>query len=138
MSQNQLAQKYNVPRSTIASRAAKEKWSRDKKEIASEIRQKTTEKIKNSIIVQKVDANTRHIQLISEGLDIVQELLNVYKQELRQGNFKKANAKNLDLLMSAMIKAQRGQRLALNIDDSSDVDDEPEINVIKGLDIGKI
>ena len=45
----------------------------------------------------------------------------------------------MDFLMSAIVKGQKGQRLALNLDNDAAVEDtEPEINVIKGLDIGKI
>lgn len=40
--------------------------------------------------------------------------------------------------MSAIIKAQKGQRLALNIDETDTGETDPEINVIKGLDIRKI
>ena len=44
-----LLQKYNVSRNTLASRAAKENWTRNKKEISTEIQQKSTEKIKKSL-----------------------------------------------------------------------------------------
>lgn len=138
ISQSKLAKKYKVSRNTIASRAVKGDWARNKKEIAAEIQRKSTERIKTSIIEQKVEANTRHIELINEGMDVISELLNIYKEELAKKKFKKANAKNIDFLMSALVKAQKGQRLALNIDNETGEDSEPEINVIKGLDIGKI
>ena len=44
----------------------------------------------------------------------------------------------IDFLISAIGKVQKGQRLALGLDDDVVVNEEPKINVVEGLCEGKI
>ena len=44
----------------------------------------------------------------------------------------------VDFLISSIGKVQKGQRLALGLDDDVVVNEEPEINIIEGLCEGKI
>ena len=62
-------------------------------------------------------------------------------EELESGKKKtSANAYNLDFVTKAIANAQKGQRLSLRIDDTEDLNDkkEPEVFVIKGLDLDRI
>ena len=44
----------------------------------------------------------------------------------------------LDFLISSIVKVQKGQRLALGLDDEEIEDTTPQINIIQGLDESKI
>lgn len=139
ISQRDLAEKHSIPYATVKTRCSREQWVRDKENIASRIEAEVTQKTIEDIVNQKVETNKRHIALIDESLDVVQHLLQTYKQELAEGKKRtKASAYTIDYLMSAILKAQKGQRLALNID-SEDVEEiEPEIAIIEGVDLNKI
>ena len=50
----------------------------------------------------------------------------------------KNTAAVLDFLISSIIKIQKGQRMALGMDDTEFADTEPQINIIEGLDKCKI
>lgn len=135
-----LSKKYKVSISTLAKRSANEKWSELKNEKRIEIEKKVNEKITNKEIDRKVAANEKHNELYKKGLEVAELLLNQYLEELKSGKkTKKANAYNLDFIMKAITNAQKGQRLSLKIDDNEDLGNtEPEVFIIKGLDLGKI
>ena len=135
-----LSKKYKVSISTLAKRSANEKWSELKNEKRIEIEKKVNEKITNKEIDRKVVANEKHNELYKKGLEVAELLLNQYLEELKSGKkTKKANAYNLDFIMKAITNAQKGQRLSLKIDDNEDLGNtEPEVFIIKGLDLGKI
>ena len=79
--------------------------------------------------------NERHIQLFNESLDVIQTLLEQYKEELTEGKSKpRASAYNMDLIMSGISKAQKGLRVALGMDEDGNVKiDQPEVLVIEGF-----
>jgi hypothetical protein len=103
-----------------------------------QIETKTQEILENDIIQEKTEANKRHIALYDEGLDIVEKLLKAYKENALQGKKRGVNPFNLEKIFSCIEKAQKGQRLALNIDAGEAENDEPEICIIDGLNITKI
>lgn len=140
ISMEALAKKYKVSASAVNKHCQKEKWVEQKKEKCKEIDKKVSEKLQNKEIDRKVAANEKHNELYKKGLEVAELLLNQYLEELKSGKkVKKANAYNLDFIMKAIANAQKGQRLSLKIDENEDlVNTEPEVFVIKGLDLEKI
>ena len=100
--------------------------------------------LENGIYNEKVEVNKKHIELYDKALGVAEYLLNQYMKDallVEAGKIKRgrATATNIDYLVSAIQKAQKGQRLALNIDNADVVDNtEPEIVIIEGIDLKKI
>ena len=84
---------------------------------------------------EKIAANEKHIELFNESLDLIQTLLEQYKDELSQGKSKpRASAYNMDLIMSAISKAQKGIRVALGMDEEGNLEsNQPDVLVIEGF-----
>lgn len=138
-----IAKKYDIPYSTVNSRAIREKWTSQKevvvKHIDAEVEEKVLQKAIEKEIDRKVKANEFHNELYDKGLDVANMLLEKYMQDLREGKKRTgATAANLDYLMGAIQKAQKGQRMSLNIDNNDVIDVEPEVRIISGLDTDKI
>ena len=140
ISLKELADKFGKKYYTVKDKCSKEKWGREKAEKHAEISQKSCQRMTEREINKKVAANTLHSELYDKGLEVAELLLNMYLQELKSGKkTKKATAYNLDFVMKAIAAAQKGQRLALNIDDKDVLKDvEPEIAVIQGISLDKI
>ena len=125
-----IAKKYGIPYSTVNSRAIREKWTSQKEVVVKHI---------DAEVEEKVKANELHNELYDRGLDVAKMLLEKYMQDLREGKKRTgATAANLDYLMGAIQKAQKGQRMSLNIDNNDVIDVEPEVRIISGLDTDKI
>lgn len=142
--QRALAEKYNVSVGSINAHAVKGKWAEKKAQNLNEIQTVVERETKKAIIDEKVEINKQHIALYNRGLGVINFLLEQYEEEIpkiKEGKLKKGrmSACNLDFIMSAITKAQKGQRLALNID-KEDVGDnaEPEIAVVEGITLDKI
>ena len=105
---------------------------------------KKTKKIQNIEDIDKVEINCRHVNLFNTALDSVEILLNNFLAEIKNYNenpleLSKNLIATLDFLISAIGKIQKGQRLALNLDKDSPLQDtEPQINIIEGVDFKKI
>ena len=88
--------------------------------------------------------NCRHGNLFNVALDSVEILLKNFLAEIKNydGNpveLSKNLIATLDFLISAIGKIQKGQRLALNLDKNTPVQDsEPQINIIEGMDFDKV
>lgn len=140
ISLEELAKKYKASISAVRLHSSQEKWSKLKKKKHIEIEQKVEKKITEKIVDRKVKANEQHIELFDKGLIVANKLLDLYLNELNSNKKRKklANAYNLDFVMKAIANAQKGQRMALNIDKEQSENAEPEIAVIEGLDFDKI
>lgn len=143
ISYRKLCDKYRIPFNTLKSRAGKEEWSKEKKDIQHKINTKTTQKIVEIVIDEKVNINKRHSDLYDKGLDVVEFYLNYYLDELekfKRGEIKKTKASpySLDFLMNSIQKGQKGQRLANNMENEDNGSSEPEILIIDGVDLKKI
>ena len=121
----------DIKRSSISERMCREGINKKKKEIEERTRNKLYQRVEED----KIQANERHIQLINDSLDVIQTLLEQYKEELTEGKAKpRASAYNMDLIMSGISKAQKGLRVALGMHEDGNVNlDQPEILVIQGL-----
>ena len=92
-------------------------------------------------IKQKV--NQKHIEFYDKTLSVLEFMLDEYAREIKYAEFEFIDApKNslvmIDFLISAIGKVQKGQRLALGLDDEIVVNEDPQINIIEGLCEGKI
>lgn len=144
ISQTALAEKYNVSLRAVNIHAKSGNWVEKKEKNLQEITQTVSEETKKAIINEKIEVNKKHVELYDKALSVAEYLLNQYMQDallVEQGKIKRgrATASNIDFLMSAIQKAQKGQRLALNIDKADVADNiEPEIAVIEGIDLKRI
>ena len=82
--------------------------------------------------------NQKHIEFYNKTLRILEFMLDEYAREIKYAEFEFIDApKNsltmIDFLISAIGKVQKGQRLALGLDDDAVVNEEPTINVVEGL-----
>ncbi len=133
-----LAEKHGIPFSTVNSHSSKESWGKQKPEIQNKISTEVEQKTIDSEIARKVKINENHIQLYEDGLGIVKDILEAYKKTMQSGSKRKVNPFNLEKIFSCIEKAQKGQRIALNIDEEKPEDKEPEVHVVEGLDFKKI
>ena len=92
-------------------------------------------------IKQKV--NQKHIEFYDKALSVLEFMLEEYTREIKYAEFEfldvpKNSLSMIDFLISAIGKVQKGQRLALGLDDEVVENEEPKINVVEGLCEGKI
>lgn len=101
-------------------------------------------KIKNENINElKQKINDKHIKFYDKTLSILEFILDEYSRELTRTDIEflemPKNAVNtIDFLISAIGKVQKGQRLALGLDDKEQADFTPVINIVEGLSENKI
>ena len=91
----------------------------------------------------KKDVNQSHISFYDKTLSILTFILDEYSRELTRADIDflempKNSIATLDFLISSIIKVQKGQRLALGLDDNDFEDLTPQINIIEGLSESKI
>ena len=99
--------------------------------------QKMDLKEKNKII------NEKHIEFYDKTLSILEFILEEYSKELTRADIEflempKNSIATLDFIISSITKIQKGQRLALGLDEEAVEYSEPQINIIEGLTEGKI
>ena len=93
--------------------------------------------------IQKQDVNKKHIEFYNKVLDILEFILNEYSGEITRADIEfldmsKNSIAVLDFLISSITKVQKGQRLALGLDDKELDDVSPKINIVEGLSENKI
>ena len=91
----------------------------------------------------KKRVNQKHIDFYDKTLSILEFVLDEYSRELTRADIEfldmpKNSVAVLDFLISAIGKIQKGQRLALGLDDENVENIEPEINIVEGLSESKI
>ena len=92
---------------------------------------------------KKFDVNNQHIKFYDKTLSILEFILDEYSRELTRADVEflempKNSIAVLDFLISSIGKVQKGQRLALGLDDEGVEITEPEINIVEGLAENKI
>ncbi len=85
----------------------------------------------------KKQVNEKHIKFYDKTLSILEFVLDEYSKELVRADVEfldmpKNSVAVLDFLISSIGKVQKGQRLALGLDDEKIENIEPEINIIEG------
>ncbi len=98
---------------------------------------------KNDEKTIKKNVNQKHIEFYDKTLEILKFILDEFSRELTRADIEflempKNSISTLDFLISAIGKVQKGQRLALGLDDDVKINEEPEINIIEGLKKEKI
>jgi hypothetical protein len=92
---------------------------------------------------KKQFVNNKHIDFYDKTLDILFFMLDEYSRELTRADIEfleipKGVIASLDFLVSSITKIQKGQRLALGLDDNFIEDTTPQINIIEGISENKI
>ena len=98
-------------------------------------------KTKSNDAKQKI--NDAHIRFYDKTLSILEFILDEYSRELTRADIEflempKNAIATIDFLISAIGKVQKGQRLALGLDDMNPDNIEPQINIVEGLSEDKI
>lgn len=102
-----------------------------------------TKQNKKNPKLTKESTNLKHINFYDKTFDILEFILDEYSKELTRADIEfldmpKNSIAVLDFLISSITKIQKGQRLALGLDDGEDEDNSPQINIIEGLNETKI
>ncbi len=91
----------------------------------------------------KESINQKHIDFYDKTLEILTFILEEYSKELTRADVEflempKNSIAVMDFLISSIGKVQKGQRLALGLDENEFEDTSPQINIIEGLTESKI
>jgi hypothetical protein len=91
----------------------------------------------------KKQINEKHIKFYDKTLSILEFILDEFSRELTRADIEflempKNSVSTLDFLISSIGKVQKGQRLALGLDDEKYENIEPVINIVEGLSEEKI
>ncbi len=92
---------------------------------------------------KKQAINDKHIKLYDKTLDVLGFLLDNFSHDIKLAELDylevpKNTLATIDFIISALGKVQKGQRLALGIDNDLPLNEEPTINIIEGLSEEKI
>ena len=98
---------------------------------------------KDDIRDRKNEINEKHIKFYDKTLSLLEFILDEYSRELTRADIEflempKNSVATIDFLISAIGKVQKGQRLALGLDEESYENTEPVINIVEGLSEDKI
>ena len=104
---------------------------------------KTKKNKEEDIRQKKHEVNSKHIEYYDKMLSILMFILEEYSKELTCADIEflempKNAVSTLDFLISSIGKVQKGQRLALGLDEEEFEDTSPKINIIEGLSESKI
>ena len=91
----------------------------------------------------KKQINEKHIKFYDKTLSILEFILDEFSRELTRADIEflempKNSISTLDFLISSIGKVQKGQRLALGLDEEKYENIEPVINIVEGLSEEKI
>ena len=92
---------------------------------------------------RKNEINEKHIKFYNKILSLLEFILEEYSRELTRADIEflempKNSVATIDFLISAIGKVQKGQRLAVGLDEESYENTEPVINIVEGLSKDKI
>lgn len=92
---------------------------------------------------KKQNVIQKHVEYYDKTLEILTFILDEYSKELTRADIEflempKNAVSTLDFLISSITKVQKGQRLALGLDEDEFEDVSPQINIIEGLSESKI
>lgn len=91
----------------------------------------------------KEEVNQKHIEFYDKTLEILRFILDEYSRELTRADIEflempKNSIATMDFLISSIGKIQKGQRLALGLDENEFEEAAPQINIVEGLSEEKI
>lgn len=93
---------------------------------------------KEDIVIKKNKVNQKHIDFYDKTLEVLGFILDEFSRELSRADIEyiempKNTIATLDFLISSIARVQKGQRLALGLDEKEFADTSPQINIIEGL-----
>lgn len=140
ISLQKLAEKYSVSERQVMKHSSDEEWVKQKEENSRIVAEETQKELQKKEIARKVAVNEAHLKLYDDGIEVVEKILAIYKDKINEKNSKKlkVNPFNLEKVFSCIEKAQKGQRLALNMEKEDVNDDLPRIISVQNLDMDKI
>ena len=120
----------------IKSRMKRDGITWRKENIETEVK----DRICQEIVEDKVKTIQRIVKLYNTSLDVIDDILQGYKNEAMLNPTKpRATAYNLDQLSGALNKCHNGLKMALGIEDKpEEADRTPQINTIKGIELEDI
>ena len=82
---------------------------------------------------EKEKYNKKHLSLYDFALLLVEKIMRDYLEDFNDTEMteKKAKPQAMDSICNCISKAQKGQRLALGMDEMTEDNDMPQINTIK-------
>lgn len=100
-------------------------------------------KKEDDFVLKKQSVNKKHIDYYDKILDNLMFVLDEFSREMVRADIEflempKNCITTFDFLISSIGKIQKGQRLALGLDEDEFEDTSPQINIIEGLDKSKI
>ncbi|RKL63030.1 hypothetical protein DXT63_08520 [Thermoanaerobacteraceae bacterium SP2] len=96
-------------------------WGKEKDIMEAQKRCKIVERVTERQIKQEVDWNTTHLKLWGEFLNILRKALKDGSIEYKDGRI---NAYTFEKFANVMEKVQKGQRLALGLDEKQEQNDD--------------
>lgn len=92
---------------------------------------------------KKFEVNQSHIDFYDKTMNILNFILDEYSRELTRADIEflempKNSIATMDFLISSITKIQKGQRIALGLDEEEFEDTSPQINIVEGLNKDKI
>ena len=95
------------------------------------------------IQIKKQLTNQKHIEIYDKIFETLSFMLEEYSRDLSRADVDYLDVpKNtiavLDFIIASIIKVQKGQRIALGLDESEFEESAPQINIIEGLSENKI
>ena len=95
------------------------------------------------IKLKKQMVNNNHIEFYDKTFEILLFMLEEYSREITRADLEflelpKGVVSTLDFLISSIVKIQKGQRIALGLDDGFVEDTTPQINIIEGVNESRI
>ena len=98
---------------------------------------------KEDIKIRKHEVNEKHIKFYDKTLSMLDFILDEFSREITRADIEflempKNSIATLDFLISSIIKVQKGQRIALGLDEDEFEDTSPVINIIEGINEAKI
>ena len=95
------------------------------------------------ITIKKNEVNQKNKKFFDKTLDVLSFILDEYSRELTRADIEflempKNSISTLDFLISSIVKIQKGQRIAIGLDEEDFEDTSPQINIIEGLSEEKI
>lgn len=96
-----------------------------------------------NLVKKKEEVSQKHIEFYDKALNVLEFILDEYSREMTRADIEflempKNAITTLDFLISSITKVQKGQRLALGLDENEFEDTSPQINIIEGLSESKI
>lgn len=139
-----LAQKYKKSERQIKRYSSENNWVKERELFRSKTALKRHEIEVRKFANQQVIATENHLEMCDKLRRVVNSLLNGYlkERELIEKGEKlkpKATACTVKLISETILNIQKAERTALNMDkELQEEDKEPQVVIIKGLDMEKI